>query len=217
MASLSIPEPIRKTLAQIASLNENQVKELLDSLRATAPAVYRADVISSVIQRVQSLPPSAIEEIVEALFGLSVGQFGSEVSMLEFVEDVAGVLPESEGEKRELFKQRLKDLLDAGCLRVGAKAYDLIFEHEHNYLSARVLTDLRPVFGESPDAAPIGAMIVHTLKINYVQASQHQTFFVALDARDIKKLTETLERAKSKASSLKTMLASTNVPYVGID
>lgn len=218
MASLlTIPEPIRESLSQLAFLSEDQVTELLKALSTTAPAVYRRDVVTQITQKVESIPSDEIDNIVQALFGLSVGRLNSEVSISEFVQDVAGLFPEIEGETLELFKRRITNLLDVDCLKIGAKAYELLFEHEHNFLDARVLTDVRPVFGDAPNDLPIGAMIVHTLKLNYVESDRPQTFYVALDERDIKRLVETLDRAKSKATVLKSVLVNTNVPYVGME
>jgi len=79
----------------------------------------------------------------------------------------------------------------------------------------RILTDVRPVFEPSaPEAAPAGAVIVHTLKISYRGDNSAKDFFVALDSEDVRQLTEQLERARSKAESLKSVLKAAEVPYI---
>jgi hypothetical protein len=216
MASLTLPEPIYEPLLHIASLEEDAANELLEALKAAAPAIYRKDVVPRVTEKIRSIPVEKSEDIIEALFSLSVGRFSADdvVTVSDFVEDVVDALPDIDNEKREVFKQRLTQLLDADCLRIGGKAYDLLSEHEHNLIGARILTDLRPIFGESPESPPIGAIVVHTLKINYFEGNQRRVFYVALDTSDVKKLIETLERGRSKASSLKEILATTQVSYV---
>jgi len=217
MASPSIPELIRETLAQIASFDEAQIKDLQEALAATPPGVYRKDVIPQVMQRIQLIPPDQSEQVIEALFGLSLGRFQADAPLVEFVEDVVDEVPQVEGQKRDVLRERLSVLLETDCLKVGAKAYELLFEHEHNFLNARILTDVRPLFGESPGVSLIGAMVIHTLNINYVQSNKQQSFYIALDERDVKKLIEVLERAKSKAASLRTVLTNAQLPYVGVE
>jgi hypothetical protein len=40
----------------------------------------------------------------------------------------------------------------------------------------RIFTDLRPVFGEQPTDAPIGALITHMLKLDYYTAQGMMRF-----------------------------------------
>jgi hypothetical protein len=220
MASLNIPETFRQGLSLIINLDETSAQEFIEALKHVLPAIYRKDVSARLAEKLSSIPPTDVREMVDALFGLSVGRSGSDVSVPQFVDDVLDTLSQDTehktitDENRAAIKQRLQELLDIDILRIGAKAFEVLFEHEHNLTAARILTDVRPVFGDNVAERPMAAIIVHNLRISYMDAGQRREFFVALDTSDIEKLMKTVERAKVKADSLKALLATTDVPYV---
>ena len=57
-------------------------------------------------------------------------------------------------------------------------------------------------------------MIAHTLKLSYFEDGENKEFFIAMDANDLSDLMEQIQRANSKAASLKSVLAIGGVPYV---
>lgn len=70
---------------------------------------------------------------------------------------------------------------------------------------------MRPVFRQ-PNAKPIGSVINHTLKIEYHEDGDHKDFYVALDAQDLSELKGVLERAETKAISLRSFLKQSEMP-----
>jgi hypothetical protein len=52
----------------------------------------------------------------------------------------------------------------------------------------------------------VGAVVVHSLKIVFHDAGSHSEIYLALDSADIAKLKAVLERAETKAASLKSLL-----------
>jgi len=108
---------------------------------------------------------------------------------------------------------RLTRLLELNSFVVGAKAVSVMLEHDIVFYRARVLTDIRPVFGATI-GAPQAAVITHSLRIHYHQGEDHKDFFVMLDTQDVQTLIDVLERAKVKAENLKGVLATANIPYI---
>ncbi|MDQ3252968.1 MAG: hypothetical protein M3R15_03515, partial [Acidobacteriota bacterium] len=49
------------------------------------------------------------------------------------------------------FKQRLAQFLNVKSLQLVAKAHDVLLEHSQVFISARIVSDIRPVFGEKND------------------------------------------------------------------
>lgn len=76
------------------------------------------------------------------------------------------------------------------------------------------MSDIRPVLSENRETTTDAAIIIHTLKIHYIQDNQHKEFFIALDTEDIVFLIDTLIRAQEKEETLKSILAAANVPYI---
>lgn len=173
--------------------------------------------------RVQTIPYDIAKAIINTLFTLYLGQNAADVSFATYVEDIANALSTARPDAAEWndvtlshFKQRLTSLLNLDSLKLIAKAHDVMLEQRHAFHEARILTDIRPVFSENVEASPQAAVIVHTLKIEYMKDGDYKEFFVALDAKDIPKLIDVLKRAERKGESLKAVLASANVTYIDV-
>ncbi len=103
------------------------------------------------------------------------------------------------------FKSYLTQILSLDdTLGVSAKASQLRSEQDHVYCTARILTDLRPVYGRDVDKGPLAAVVVHQAKITYHENGEETTkdFYVALDSSDIVELKKLLDRASRKEASL---------------
>jgi hypothetical protein len=227
MASLlRLPRQIIDGLAKIPNLSEEQIREIISVLESTPQQIIQRRVFDEdTASRIQSTPSGDAKLITDALFGLYMGRAIARVSIPAYVEDIVQTLREDKNEatswtqSEEIvnqFRQRLTDLLSVDALNIITKSYDVLVQHEHIFSEARVLTDVRPIFSESVEEPPLAAVIVHMLKIEYSQDDDHKQFFVALDTKDIQILIDALNRAQSKAESLKSILSSTSVSYVEV-
>ena len=80
-------------------------------------------------------------------------------------------------------------------------------EDERVFCQARILTDLRPVFGQVIEDGPKAMVVVHLLKLTFHKGSEkHQEFFVSLDGDDLKTLRGLIDRAEAKAKTLKSSI-----------
>lgn len=111
-------------------------------------------------------------------------------------------------------KDRLIRILDFEPLRIQAKAVLLRLEHERRFCSSRIMTDARPVFGDDPEAPPVGMLITHTLKITFHsdEGAEHKEVYVTLRSKDLDELREAVTRAESKEKSLREALIPTKIP-----
>jgi hypothetical protein len=121
-------------------------------------------------------------------------------------------------EDSEQFEQRLVMLLSSGPLDIAGKASNLRLEYERFLQEARIITDIRPIFGADLSEPPSGALVAHTLKLTYWdEKNESRDLYIALDAVDIRNLSDLLERAKTKANSLQAMLGAVAVPFVDVE
>lgn len=102
-------------------------------------------------------------------------------------------------------------MLSIETLQIAFKASHLANEHDRVFSLAKVVTDIRPVFG-SEVGNPVGAVIMHTLNIDYFSNGTHEEFRVALGAEDLNVLRGVIERAEQKAKALHNMLKGTALP-----
>jgi hypothetical protein len=165
---------------------------------------------------------SKIAESLIALYGVKAA---ADVSLQEFVGDIADAMESLEDdpdwrvpeEQNASFRERLVKLLSAEAFTLVSKAQDLQTDDERTFCRARILTDLRPVFGSNVEDGPKGMVLVHLLKLGFHEASserRHEEFYISLDAEDLQTLKKVIERAETKARVLRS--AVPNLPVLGV-
>ena len=145
------------------------------------------------------------EETVEA--------FADQVcDALERLSDERLKLP---GVERAQFREKLIVLLGAEAFGLVTKVRDLNLEHERKFCNARILTDLRPVFGPNVDEGPQALFVSHVLRLAYHRGKEEtEDFYVSLGADDLRELRKLIDRAENKAKSLRSI--SKDVRLLGV-
>jgi hypothetical protein len=219
---LRVPRQYEGGFAKIRDLPDESVRDLLEALEQIPNTYNDSELSSAVAAKVDTIAATDVEEIVYALLSVYAHFDYSQDKVSDIVKGIAQAMEEGESERlrissedRPRFEDRLTKLLSIDPLRVTVRAGRLSVEGEHSLQDVRVLTDIRPVFEpEDPEADPRGAIIVHTLKLSYWGDNRINHFFVTLDPSDLRKLLNHLERAGSKAETLKSILRSTQLPYI---
>jgi hypothetical protein len=220
MPKLNIPPEYEIGLIKILILPEEALRSLHSVLKDAPPILNPKKRASSLFGKVDGIDEADVEPIISTLYSLYVAQANLGLSANDFVSDLMAALEESlvkQGsatpEKREQATRRLIDLLSIPRLKAEAKAVEVLHEYEHALSRVRILTDIRPVFDDNPEGKPSGVVLVHTLKITYLESRELKNFFVALDESDIKMLKNALDRAEKKGATLKSLFSSEEVPF----
>jgi hypothetical protein len=221
MAGLEIPEEYQEGLAQLISLSDDSFQELLSGLESAPFALKYRAVAANAAKRIKTIPEEDVQDAVEILVTLNIVRSGVDVSDEEFLNDLCDALNASEvpelqvtNENSDKVKQRILLLLNTKSVEVASKARALQIEHERRYCSARILTDIRPVFGTNPEERPVAAVVTNTLRLTYHQGPELKEFFIVLNAEELRKLGSAVERAEKKAEGLKSVLDSASVYYL---
>jgi len=208
--ALNIPDRYRDGLVVIARLDGDAFSEFYEALKQvpteTPTQEEAADVVAAQVKRVGV---EDVRKIVDVLTSLYQVRSRSAVPAEKLASDIydalqtdnKNLIPKADAHD---YKTRLANLLSLDSLNIVAtRAKELQMDVERAFCDARILTDLRPVFGKEVDT-PKAMVIVHTLKLGYHDAAtgKHEELFVALDREDIQKLKGILERAERKAKSL---------------
>ncbi len=226
MASLTIPEPVLIGFTKIATLSDEAFRELLSALENVPLKIQsRGTFDDTTLFKLRTIPPDDIRAIRDTVFSLYLGRVNSNVSVSTYVKDIVESLQElsrddikwalSE-ETLGQFQERLTQLLSVSAVELIAKANDVLTEHAQTFSKSRIVSEIRPVYGENIDNSPSAAVIAHMLTITYFQDGKRHEFVVALDTKDIQQLMETLKRAEAKTESLKSIIASTSMAYVEV-
>jgi len=223
MASPPIPELVANGLLKINSLTDSQFQELVTVLESIPLRISQQRVFDDSSINLNTISRDDFNTVRESIFTLYMGSTRVTVPMSTYINDLIEALGKRVGTDWEAseeavnrFKERLAHLLSIRTLQITVKAFDVLTEHERTFSKARVLTDIRPVFGDSTNSSPEAAIIIHMLSIGFLKNGERGEFVVALDNKDIQRLIEALERAKAKTESLKSTISSTGISYVEV-
>jgi hypothetical protein len=209
LAILSIPQEDRAGLTALRKMTEETF----------AAAIIELERSPDSTPALPGFRPEDAETFKSAIDTMYTVRAYSEVSLEEFVADVCEAL-RVEGDLSPLeepkYRERLLRILNIDALIVAAKATLLQNEHEHDFCSARILTDARPIYGDDPTAVPSAMIICHTLKLSYHQGTggKLQEIYLSLGSRDLEELRTILDRAEAKARSLRAVIDASKVRFI---
>lgn len=200
MPALTIPKSERSGLA------------ILREMPTETFAAFLAEVERSPVppSNIPGVSPDDTKLAFAAVSSMGQVRAYHDVPLDEFVSDVCEALIEYEQLKpteEPQFRDRLMRLLNIESLNITAKAAVLQGEFAFTFCSARIMTDIRPVFREDVLASPPAAVITHTLKIDYHGAMGHlHELYLGIRPQDITEIRDVLDRAEKKIKSLESML-----------
>lgn len=210
MADLTIPRSDRQGLAIMRALSNEAFAELLIQLERSPDTALS----------VKSLSSTDAQQILDAINSMFRVRTYNDVSVAEFVSDVYEALREEgdlESSDEPLFRERLVKLLSLKVFEIGAKAAVLRVEYGNVFCNARILTDIRPVYGKDVSGAPAAMIIMHTLKIAYHRGSaggRLSEFYVAFSPEEISELRIALDRAEEKEKSLRSVVGVSKIRLI---
>lgn len=195
-------------------MTETAFRQLLEALEGATPRLRNESLGPAV--RDKTSDPVLTEALVEILSEMALVRITNEDTVQSFVDSIVEALeanPKSAlGDERESLRSRLTKLLNLPSVALPAKGRFLLIDHANYMHSARIFTDIRPVFGDDVHQSPATALVVHTLKMQYHQGeADTRNFFVVLDSADLDELSSVIERARAKEKSVKVLLESTGM------
>lgn len=213
MPSIHIPELFRGPLEKVATMSDEEFKQLCSMLESLKPHL-KPEVLAIQANAITGTGDIgiALGEFVEALVSMNIAQLASNSPIDNFVRDVARSFPKRKDIHidRAALEARLKTLLTIEPLALSARAFNVEHEYEHVFRSARIISDARPVFDQSGSNV-LGAMVVHNLAISYVRNAEPKQILFALDHADLVELKKVLDRAEAKNNALEQLLIKADV------
>lgn len=91
-----------------------------------------------------------------------------------------------------------------------SKSVHVRASHERVFGSARIFSDLRPIFGSTP-GKPAAATVIHMLQIHYHKGDYGEEAYFALSADDLEELAQMIRRAQEKESELRMLAEGSGV------
>lgn len=216
MAEFPVPTRYRSAILALAKLDSGIVSAVASALDARAGSAS-ADSITEAIESVGELPGTDAGALSEALLALSLQRIFRQWDVNQLADSVSrsGDL-EIQDDARPRLAEALTRLLSRSTLTVAAKAADLMTEHEHRFFQSRIVTDIRPVFEDNIDAAPTGALLTGSIRIDYFARREFRTMYFGIDEENLKELRTSVDRALNKLSTLESFLESANMRHLNL-
>jgi len=213
LAPLRIPDRFVGGLEAAARLTDDQVERIEACLAEAPPRLASLQLEQRIAAAVPDLG-DLVSALVDALLSLAslvedtgdVDQLASDLSEAE-----ALAVPERD---RGDVARRFRSLLLIGPIALAAHARELVLEHERVFHDARILTDIRPVFGQEIDGRPAAAALVSSLKLSFHRPDGPvEALYFGMDYDDLLQLRDVTERALRKTEVLKSLLEDTGIAY----
>ncbi len=220
MAWLRIPPQRVSALAKLLSLDDQRVDELIAVLEKASPTLKGEDLLDFVAAELSATQP-VLTEIVTLLLSLTALRLRLDLDASKLSTILWQAITESEYEElkhqekdEKAFTQRLTRLLNVESLLYPTKAPSVILAHENVFTYARIITDIRPIFGPDVTIEPPAAAIIHTLQLTCRRGDDVNDFYIAMDRDDLNLLRDVLKRAVLKADNLHTFLEKTGMTTI---
>jgi hypothetical protein len=213
--ALKIPKEETASIAKLKRMSGASMEKLVAALKSAPPIPDPHGMAEWLAKEVSVLSNARLAELLAMLYTLYEIREFSGVPHSRFLEDLMeGIrqIPELKLAPKGLIKFQtiFEELMNIDSLSMVAKAKRLLRDGERLYCTAKILSDIRPVFGSDPAVRPIGAVLTHTLKLSYHEGSghSHREFHIILDSSDLEALEEIINRAKIKDQTLRQLLKS---------
>ena len=203
VARLRIPPPIQPALVRLAEVSPTNFQSIVESLHTEGPLLARRELTRRLLNNVDSFDEESVRDFLDLTLSLATLRVDLDMTVDRVAEEISTSsdlnLPD---DARPELRKRITVILQVPNILQLAKAADLISRDERVYHSAKVTTDVRPIFADDPSKAPVGVVIMHSLSIEFHSSGQDGSWSVALDERDLIKLRDVLERAVKKGKAL---------------
>jgi hypothetical protein len=194
-----IPEKYEITLKELLYLEETSFSELLIGLTRVKPSLSYTAVLQD-IGTISGINTEKTKRLLELAIWLG--------SLEEYYFQTSGWL---ELMSNRLIVKRLSELVQNNAIiRLIASAADILSDNRTNFQEARILSEIRPVFG-TVEEKPLAAVIVHNFKIVHYENFRNREFFFTLETKDLLTIQKVITRAIKKSEQLRAVLASADI------
>jgi predicted hydrocarbon binding protein len=220
MAKIKIPESEHEILKKISELQDGTLAQLIDAIKGIDASQIQLDLSEKIAMKVDSIKKSDLVSILRTIRGLYAFKARKKIAAKEVAEIIGETIGEANSkmfppENLPRLKENLQKLLSIGSvIEVTAKAMDVMTDQSNIFCGVKILSDIRPVFKDSAEGLGLdAAVVIHNLKLSYHNNGDHKEFFVAMNADDVRKMKEVMERAEKKNEYLKAFIQKSQISY----
>lgn len=207
-----IPPEVREALLVLNKLGDTQFDALVEAVSGRPISMYPNEK-SWWPRHVEGINDEILSQSLQSALALrwlatEHDDEGAADAMSEIIRSTAkdGELAEEDSLK---LRQRVEKLVSIPSFVASSRAFVLSMSNPHCLIKSRVFTDIRPVFLNSSSVDLSGAVILHKMQLSF--SGPEDDVFVTMDARDLRRLIEQLQRALLKGITLVETLSRAKV------
>jgi hypothetical protein len=206
LKKLRVPPRDAPILKRVAALTDEEAERFLAALAedSVSSAMSLANRLDAVVPELSPIKGDAILGVLFSLYSLHTTHSWHLKDIAESVSRSTELGLDDEAQERLV--KRLLSALALEPIAAFAKAVDVVADQSHILHTSRILTDVRPVFQDDPKAAPLGAVVLHTVKLEYFREGRIRRLYVSASDGDLRSLRDSIDRALAKAETLRPLL-----------
>lgn len=211
MPSLNVPDAYAAALLSLHKIGDDQFAAVLDAIDALGgPSGTHA--FAAAADASAQIGEETAETLLQVLLSIVDHAERQQEHPGGLIAEIAASpdLGLSDPDQERLAR-RVETLVGRSPTRLLHKSLSLLREHDSVFLDGKIVTDIRPVFGDEVSDGAETAVLTHSLKIEFVRADRRDYFYVALDQDDLLRMKEAIDRAIAKTASLTKTLKSAGI------
>lgn len=218
MKKLKIPEDDAALLKQwLASEDREPIESVLEALEAVTPALSLGVLAKRIAERA-GVPGEDLQPFLRVFLNAAntIAHFDDEdrkdAASIVFHSVVGDV---ADAAQRERFLQRFTRISQAKSIEITGKALGVLQEDQKGFCTARIVSQLRPIFSDEP-LEPRATVIIHQLKLIYHVGPEgdRDEIFIATTKEDLLVLREVIDRAIVKHEKLVSTAEKAGIPLL---
>ena len=207
-------------LKKLAALTDDQFAEIFDVLETKVSTLVTSESLLEAASGMTLSTPAEAMAIAEATFPL----------LFTFVADgnkptdvVSAVLRSLRSEKSlppkdmGVLRGRLSAIIGSKVLALKAKGAALSMTRGTLLTGAKIITDVRPVFGAQAASTIDAFTVIHTLVLDVLEDGSQKAIHVAVDRTDLDDLKKAIARAEIKDKAISKWVDPTGVARIQVD
>jgi hypothetical protein len=225
MNGITIPKKRIAGVLALAALSDSQVDIFSKEIELVEPTLSISAIAKEIAESAFDITPEDAEDVIDSFLPMYISTINNEVSVDDFILDIQRSLqtqvPSETGkfddQIGEQLGRNLGKLLRLKTIERSTRAGQAIYDNEKTLATARILTDVRPIYeSTSTSTSIVGFVALHSLNLSIVSESwdDQKQFRVSLDLEDIDSLIAALTIAKSQALEVKKTADKLGVFFV---
>lgn len=218
MPITTIPNSVRPGLKVLLSLTPEQASSLVHSLKTLPLDLTMDDLVTTLSATLAPIKQADHRKLITAVFSLYTLQSRRETQSEQTASDVvdaatklAEFRPLVSGDVRQSAIDVMTKVLNIDEVQQRIKMLDVTNQYERRFHDIRILSDIRPVYGDNPAEPPSQLHVMHTIKLSFHDETSIKDIYVSVHPQDLPKLTEAIERAEAKQRSLQILISRFNL------